>query len=96
MTGAAGGSGATTVAFNLAYEIAEKLGQPTILAELTLQMGTLASMLDLQPKFTLPHLIRENPPHRRFSGRKDPGQRHRTTEDSRRSARAELDPFGRC
>jgi pilus assembly protein CpaE len=60
VTGAAGGSGATTVALNLAYEIAETLGQATILAELTLQMGSLASMLDLQPKFTLPHLIREN------------------------------------
>ena len=41
VTGAAGGSGATTVAVNLAYEIAEKLGQSTILAELTLQMGSL-------------------------------------------------------
>jgi pilus assembly protein CpaE len=59
VTGAAGGSGATTVAVNLAYEIAERLGRATILAELTLQMGSLASMLDVQPRFTLPHLIRE-------------------------------------
>jgi pilus assembly protein CpaE len=59
VTGAAGGSGATTVAVNLAYEIAEKLGRETILAELTLQMGSLASMLDAHPRFTLPQLIRE-------------------------------------
>jgi pilus assembly protein CpaE len=59
VTGAAGGSGATTVAVNLAYEIAEKLGRSTILAELTLQMGSLASMLDVQPRFTLQQLIRE-------------------------------------
>lgn len=59
VTGAVGGSGATTVAVNLAYEIAENLGESAILAELTLQMGSLASMLDVQPRFTLPHLIRE-------------------------------------
>ena len=59
VTGAAGGSGATTVAVNLAYEIAETLQRQTILAELTLQMGSLASMLDVKPRFTLPHLIRE-------------------------------------
>jgi pilus assembly protein CpaE len=59
VTGAAGGSGATTVAVNLAYEIAEKLERSTILAELTLQMGSLASMFDVQPRTTLPHLIRE-------------------------------------
>ncbi len=59
VTGAAGGSGATTVAVNLAYEIAEKLERATILAELTLQMGSLAAMLDVKPRFTLPYLIRE-------------------------------------
>jgi pilus assembly protein CpaE len=59
VTGAAGGSGATTVALNLAYEIAETLDRATILAELSLQMGTLATMLDLEPRFALPHLIRE-------------------------------------
>ncbi len=59
VTGAVGGSGATTVAVNLAYEISQILEQSTILAELTLQMGSLASMLDVQARFTLPHLIRE-------------------------------------
>jgi pilus assembly protein CpaE len=59
VTSAAGGSGATTIAANLAYELAEQIGRSTILAELTQQMGSLASMFDLQPRVTLPHLIRE-------------------------------------
>lgn len=59
VTSAAGGGGATTIAANLAYELAEPIGRATILAELTQQMGSLASMFDLQPRVTLPHLIRE-------------------------------------
>jgi pilus assembly protein CpaE len=59
VTSASGGSGATTLSLNLAYEVAEQLAKSTILAELTLKMGSLASMLDLQPRVTLPHLIRE-------------------------------------
>jgi pilus assembly protein CpaE len=59
VTSATGGSGATTIAANLAYEIAEQVGRTTLLAELTQQMGSLASMFDLQPRVTLPHLIRE-------------------------------------
>jgi pilus assembly protein CpaE len=59
ITSVAGGSGATTIAVNLAYEIAENLSRSTILAELTLQMGSVASMLNLKPRFTLPHVLRE-------------------------------------
>jgi pilus assembly protein CpaE len=59
VTSATGGSGATTIAANLAYELAEPLARPTILAELTHQMGSLASLFDLKPRVTLPHLIRE-------------------------------------
>ncbi|MFI5458353.1 MAG: CpaE family protein [Isosphaerales bacterium] len=59
VTGAVGGSGATTIAVNLAYEIAEQLRRSTILAELSQQMGVLASMFDVQPRMTLPDLIRE-------------------------------------
>lgn len=59
VTGATGGSGATTIAANFAYELADQVGRPTILAELTQQMGSLASMFDLEPRVTLPHLIRE-------------------------------------
>jgi pilus assembly protein CpaE len=59
ITSVAGGTGATTIAVNLAYEIAERLTRSTILAELTLRMGSVASMLNLEPRFTLPDLIRE-------------------------------------
>jgi pilus assembly protein CpaE len=59
VTRAAGGSGGTTIAVNLAYEIGEQLKRPTILAELTLQIGSLASLFDVQPRVTLPHLIQE-------------------------------------
>jgi Flp pilus assembly CpaE family ATPase len=59
VTSAAGGSGATTIAANVAYELAEEIGRSTILAELTQQMGSLASMFDLEPRVTLSHLIRE-------------------------------------
>jgi len=59
VTSATGGSGATTIAANLAYEIAEEVGRSTILAELTQRMGSLASMFHLEPRVTLPHLIRE-------------------------------------
>jgi len=59
VTGAAGGSGATTIAVNLAYEMAEWYQRSTILAEVTQQMGALASMFDLQPRMTLPDLIRD-------------------------------------
>jgi len=59
VTRASGGSGATTIAVNLAYEIAERHERSTILAELTQQMGALASMFDVQPRMTLPDLIRE-------------------------------------
>jgi pilus assembly protein CpaE len=59
VTSATGGSGATTIAANLAYEIAEQVGRSTVLAELTQRMGSVASMFKLEPRVTLPHLIRE-------------------------------------
>lgn len=59
VTNATGGSGATTIMANLAYEFAEQVGRSTIMAEFTQQMGSLATMFDLQPRVTLPHLIRE-------------------------------------
>lgn len=59
VAGATGGSGATTIAVNLASEIADQLHRPTILAELTRQMGALASQFDVTPRVTLTHLIRE-------------------------------------
>ena len=59
VTGATGGSGATTIAINLASEIASQLRRSTILAELTLQMGALAALFDVTPSVTLTHLIGE-------------------------------------
>ncbi len=59
VTSASSGSGATTIAANLACELAEQLKRSTILAELTPQMGSLASMFDLEPRVTLAHLLRE-------------------------------------
>lgn len=59
VTSASGGSGATTIAANLAYELAEQIGRSTILAELTQQMGSVAAMFDVEPRVTLPHLLRE-------------------------------------
>ena len=59
VTGTAGGTGVTTIAVNLACEIAERFQRPTILAELSDQIGTLASFFDIEPRVTLPGLIRE-------------------------------------
>ena len=59
VTGAAGGSGVTTIAVNLACEIAIRLKRPTILAELSEQIGALASLFDVEPRMTLQHLIRD-------------------------------------
>ena len=52
VSGVTGGCGATTVATNLAVEIAHECRQPTILVELSGQMGTVASYLDLHPRHT--------------------------------------------
>jgi pilus assembly protein CpaE len=59
VTGASGGSGVTTIAVNLACEVAERLGRSTILAEFSEQMGALASHFDVEPRVTVPDLIRE-------------------------------------
>lgn len=59
VAGAVGGSGATTIAINLACEIADRFRRSTILAELSLQIGALASMLDVQPRMTLLQLLAE-------------------------------------
>jgi pilus assembly protein CpaE len=59
IAGAVGGSGATTIAINLASEVADRFRRGTILAELSLQIGALASMLDIHPRMTLPQLLAE-------------------------------------
>jgi pilus assembly protein CpaE len=59
VSGAAGGSGTTMAAINLASEIAGQLGRETTLAEFNFKMGSLAPYLDAKPRFTLTDLIRQ-------------------------------------
>jgi pilus assembly protein CpaE len=59
VAGAVGGSGTSMIAINLAYEIVQRFRRPTILAEFTLQVGALASLLDIQPRTTLGHLLQQ-------------------------------------
>jgi pilus assembly protein CpaE len=55
--GAREGCGTTSLAINLAYEISRRQQLTGILMEMSLQMGRLASYLDLKPKFTLQDLL---------------------------------------
>ncbi len=59
VAGAVGGSGTSMIAINLAYEIAQRFRRSTILAEFTLQVGALASLLDIDPRVTLGHLLHQ-------------------------------------
>jgi len=57
VTGVTEGCGATTLAINLAAEIAHLARSHTILAELSLRLGRVATLLDLEPRFTTHDLI---------------------------------------
>ena len=59
VAGVTGGSGATTVALNLAYEIADRHGLRCILADLSLRMGVVASHLNIEPGHTILDLLRD-------------------------------------
>jgi pilus assembly protein CpaE len=59
VSGAAGGAGATTLAINLAFELACTQKTPCALADLSLNMGVLASYLDLEPQGTIQDLLHE-------------------------------------
>jgi pilus assembly protein CpaE len=59
VAGVTGGSGATTIAINLAYELALTHRKRVILTELSLQMGKLAIFLNVEPRFTTHDLLRE-------------------------------------
>lgn len=59
ISGATGGCGATTIAINLAGEIARLHGIPCILAELCLGMGRLASYLDIAPRYSTFDLLND-------------------------------------
>ena len=57
VAGATGGCGTTTIAVNLAYELACMKHVKCILIELSLRMGVLASHLDVQPRCTTSDLL---------------------------------------
>ena len=59
VAGATGGSGATTIAINLAYEIACQRGLRCILVDLSLKLGVVASYLNLEPEHTIMDLLRD-------------------------------------
>ena len=54
---ASGGCGATTLAVNLADEIALKRKQPTLLCDLDLSYGAIASYLGLNPRYGADHVL---------------------------------------
>lgn len=62
VSGVTGGAGTTTIAINLASEIAAIHGVPTVLMELGHQVGKLAVCLNLKPRFTTQDLL-SDPEH---------------------------------
>jgi pilus assembly protein CpaE len=52
LSGVSGGCGTTSLAVNLAYEIATQFHTSCILAELSLKMGSLEAYLDVEPRYT--------------------------------------------
>ena len=55
---AKGGAGSTTVATNVGIELHRLTGQRTLLVDLDLEMGEIASMLGVQPRFHFVDLVR--------------------------------------
>lgn len=55
---AKGGAGSTTVATNMGIELHRLTGQRTLLVDLDLEMGEIASMLGVQPRFHFVDLVR--------------------------------------
>lgn len=62
VAGVGSGAGATTLAVNLAFEAAASLGRRCILTEAAPRLGTLATFLDVEPRFTIHHLL-DDPEH---------------------------------
>ncbi len=58
VAGATGGCGGSTLAVNLAYEIAHLMDRRCILADLSLTMGTVASSLNVEPRYTMQDLLK--------------------------------------
>jgi pilus assembly protein CpaE len=59
VAGVTGGSGATTLALNLATEIAYRQRVRCILVDLSLRMGVVASVLNIKPAHTILSLLRD-------------------------------------
>jgi Flp pilus assembly CpaE family ATPase len=59
VTGSAPGCGATTIASNIAAEIAFRFQRQTVLIELAQQMGVLATNLNVEPPCTLGDLLKD-------------------------------------
>jgi pilus assembly protein CpaE len=59
VSGVTGGCGATSIAVNLASEIAAQHGQHVVLSELSLQIGKLAAYLDINPEHTTFDLLND-------------------------------------
>jgi pilus assembly protein CpaE len=59
VAGVTGGCGATTIAINVAFEIAQSRPVRVILAELSLQVGKLPLYLNVEPRYTTHDLLRE-------------------------------------
>lgn len=59
VAGVTGGCGATTIAINVAFEIAQCRPVRVILAELSLQVGKLPLYLNVEPRYTTHDLLRE-------------------------------------
>jgi pilus assembly protein CpaE len=59
IAGATGGCGATTLAVNLAYEIAHRRNLRCILVDLSLKMGQVATYLNVEPRHTISDLLRD-------------------------------------
>ena len=57
---ASGGCGATTLAVNLAEEIAVKHSQPTLLCDLDCAYGAAAGYLGVHPRYAADHLLNSN------------------------------------
>jgi pilus assembly protein CpaE len=57
VSGVTGGCGATTLAVNLADDLAFRRKHSVLLVELSLQMGVLATYLDLTPKFDIQDVL---------------------------------------
>jgi pilus assembly protein CpaE len=59
VAGATGGTGGTTIAINLAFEIAHQHGLRCVLVDLSLRMGVVACHLNLVPTNTIVDLLRD-------------------------------------